>query len=178
MHKLGIKKISHFPLKSTFSLLTESHSLSLILGNKQSCTDTSSHTSNLSIGKGIGVEGFGRGMEQGEEVKKKGGVPLDFEKLFASQDDDDDVEPPLPEVATTIVDDDVEQKQREELQKMRDRELEEAIAKFGRTLKAVGLNLPDGGVKMKANIKRYQDELDRRRLRRLEKVHFLRVAWV
>lgn len=118
-------------------------------------------------------------MEQGEEVKKKGGVPLDFEKLFASQDDDDDdVEPPLPEVATTIVDDDVEQKQREELRKMRDRELEEAIAKFGRTLKAVGLNLPDGGVKMRANIKRYQDELDRRRLRRLEKVHFLRVAWV
>ncbi|KAI8528330.1 hypothetical protein RHMOL_Rhmol12G0141300 [Rhododendron molle] len=137
----------------------------------ESCTDTSSHTSNLSIGKGIGVEGFGRGMEQGEEVKKKGGVPLDFEKLFASQDDDDDdVEPPLPEVATTIVDDDVEQKQREELQKMRDRELEEAIAKFGRTLKAVGLNLPDGGVKMRANIKRYQDELDRRRLRRLEKL--------
>ncbi|XP_058192599.1 ubiquitin-like-specific protease 1D isoform X2 [Rhododendron vialii] len=108
-------------------------------------------------------------MEQGEEVKKKGGVPLDFEKLFASQDDDDDVEPPLPEVATTIVDDDVEQKQREELLKMRDRELEEAIAKFGRTLKAVGLNLPDGGVKMRANINRYQDELDRRRLRRLEK---------
>ncbi|KAG5522241.1 hypothetical protein RHGRI_034430 [Rhododendron griersonianum] len=139
------------------------------MGNKQSCTDTSSHTSNLSIGKGIGVEGFGGGMEQGEEVKKKGGVPLDFEKLFASQDDDDDVEPPLPEVATTIVDDDVEQKQREELRKMRDRELEEAIAKFGRTLKAVGLNLPDGGVKMRANIKRYQDELDRRRLRRLEK---------
>lgn len=117
-------------------------------------------------------------MEQGEEVKKKGGVPLDFEKLFASQDDDDDVEPPLPEVATTIVDDDVEQKQKEELQKMRDRELEDAIAKFGRTLKAVGLNLPDGGVKMRANIKRYEDELDRRRLRRLEKVHFLRVAWV
>ncbi|XP_058203706.1 protein NLP7-like isoform X2 [Rhododendron vialii] len=83
------------------------------------------------------------------------------------QDDDD--EPPLPELATTIVDD-VEQKQREELRKMRDRELEEAIAKFRRTLKAVGPNLPDGGVKMRAGIKRYQDEIDRRRLRRLEKI--------
>ncbi|KAF7114758.1 hypothetical protein RHSIM_RhsimUnG0078000 [Rhododendron simsii] len=82
---------------------------------------------------------------------------------------DDNDEPPLPELATTIVDD-VEQKQREELRKMRDRELEEAIAKFRRTLKAIGPNLPDGGVKMRAGIKRYQDEIDHRRLRRLEKI--------
>ncbi|KAI8569859.1 hypothetical protein RHMOL_Rhmol02G0309800 [Rhododendron molle] len=115
-------------------------------------------------------------------VKMRAGIKryqdeIDRRRLCRLEKDDDEEEPPLPELATTIVNDGVEQKQREELRKMRDRELKDAIAKFRRTLKAVGPNLPDGGVKMRAGIKRYQDEIDHRRLCQLEKVHFFRVAW-
>ncbi|KAH7858556.1 hypothetical protein Vadar_025247 [Vaccinium darrowii] len=102
-----------------------------------------------------------------EEAKRQGPITLDWDKLLPLRDDEP---PPVLVVATTIVDDDMEQSQRDELHKMNDRELEEAIVKLRRTFETVGSKLNDGGAKIRANLQRYQAEIERRKLRRLEKV--------
>ncbi|KAL7261094.1 hypothetical protein ACSBR1_006691 [Camellia fascicularis] len=63
-----------------------------------------------------------------------------------------------------------EQSQREELERKTDGELEMAITRQKRSVETLGPRLVDGGVKLRANLKRLEEERERRKVRRVEKV--------
>ncbi|CAL5338340.1 unnamed protein product [Camellia sinensis] len=63
-----------------------------------------------------------------------------------------------------------EQSQREELERKTDGELEMAITRQKRSVETLGPRLADGGVKLRANLKRLEEERERRKVRRVEKV--------
>ncbi|KAF5945349.1 hypothetical protein HYC85_015577 [Camellia sinensis] len=62
-----------------------------------------------------------------------------------------------------------EQSQREELERKTDGELEMAITRQKRSVETLGPRLADGGVKLRANLKRLEEERERRKVRRVEK---------
>ncbi|KAL6966203.1 Ulp1 peptidase [Sarracenia purpurea var. burkii] len=106
-----------------------------------------------------------------EEEKNKGSIELDCDLLFSRRDD----EPPPPILVVTptipaperkrspptVGDDQQEQSQR--------RNVEEAINRQRRNFETFGLRLWDAGEKLRANRKRLEEEIERRRFRRVEK---------
>ncbi|XP_052173538.1 ubiquitin-like-specific protease 1D isoform X2 [Diospyros lotus] len=107
-----------------------------------------------------------------EQKKKKGPIDLNWDVLLPNRDE----EPPQLIVIATDKEqsppppmDGGEQDQwkREELARKTDADLEESINRQRRHVET--LRLPDGGAKLRAQLKRFEEERESRRLRRLQK---------
>lgn len=113
-------------------------------------------------------------MEEGGA--KKLPLVLDWEKLLPSHDDG--VPPPLLVVIpnsqppkSSPMDSDQSHSQREEgFDLLSDHDLNESIRSKRRTLETMAPKLHDKGQKIRATLKRLEDEMERRKLRRLNKV--------
>ncbi|KAL6983680.1 hypothetical protein U1Q18_017058 [Sarracenia purpurea var. burkii] len=113
-----------------------------------------------------------------KEEKKKGSIELDWDLLLPRRDDEP---PPILVVTPTITapetkrspptmgDDQQEQSQRDDFSLMTDIDLEEAINRQRRTVETLGPRLRDQGEKLRVNLKRLEDEIERRKFRRVEK---------
>ncbi|KAM3706410.1 hypothetical protein ACJW31_03G150400 [Castanea mollissima] len=114
-----------------------------------------------------------------EDRAKKRPLELDWEKLLpnSSQNDDDDDDAP-PELivksstttttATTMGSGD---ERHEDFEKWNDRMLEEQIERKRRTCETMGPRMPDKGEKLRLTLKRLEDERERRKLARPQKLN-------
>ncbi|CAL5418949.1 unnamed protein product [Camellia sinensis] len=111
-----------------------------------------------------------------EEKKMKGGpIDLDWDLLLPRGNDD---EPPPVLVVTAAArnqsppppmgGDQEELSQRDELFQKSDRELEDAITRLRNSIETIGPKLPDKGEKLRASLKRLEDEKEHRKLCRVE----------
>lgn len=114
-----------------------------------------------------------------EEGAKKTELVLDWEELLPSQDDDPpDVLIVKPTTTTTqpLTQSAMGSAQRlhserdEGFDRVSDHELNELIRRKRRTLETMSSRLNDGGEKVRTALKRLEDEMERRKLRRVDKV--------
>ncbi|KAM3754212.1 hypothetical protein ACB098_03G149700 [Castanea mollissima] len=117
-----------------------------------------------------------------EDRAKKRPLELDWEKLLpnSSQNDDDDDDDAPPELivksstttttttATTMGSGD---ERHEDFEKWNDRMLEEQIERKRRTCETMGPRMPDKGEKLRLTLKRLEDERERRKLARPQKLN-------
>lgn len=115
-----------------------------------------------------------------EEGAKKTPLILDWEKLLP----EDDVPPAVlivkPTTTTTQPSKQsamgsaqrLNSQRDESFDPLSDHELNELFRRKRSTLETVGRNLPDGGEKVRNALMRLKDEMERRKLRRVEKVLF------
>ncbi|KAK1437822.1 hypothetical protein QVD17_03620 [Tagetes erecta] len=109
--------------------------------------------------------------------KRKKPSTLDQQHLTPTTSADDDRPPELYTTSDNKPDDvgsgvDSQENQTEvdyELMAKSDREIEESIARIRRNMKLITSKLPDGGEKFKANLRRHEYELERRKKLQLEK---------
>jgi ubiquitin-like-specific protease 1C/D len=119
-----------------------------------------------------------------EEGTERTELVLDWEKLLPSEDDD----PPVvlivkPTTTTTTTTQPSKQSamgsaqrlnsQRDEgFDLLSDHELNDSIRSKRCTLETMALRLPDRGEKVRATLTRLEEEMERRKLRRVDKVFF------
>ncbi|KAL4639113.1 hypothetical protein ACB092_03G195000 [Castanea dentata] len=115
-----------------------------------------------------------------EDRAKKRPLELDWEKLLPNSsqnydDDDDDAPPELivkssttTTTATTMGSGD---ERYEDFEKWSDRMLEEQIERKRRTCETMGPRMPDKGEKLRLTLKRLEDERERRKLARPQKLN-------
>ncbi|KAK9052099.1 hypothetical protein SSX86_028727 [Deinandra increscens subsp. villosa] len=111
-------------------------------------------------------------------IKRKNPSPLDSEHLEPTAPCAGDRPPELevapkeqPDEAASGVDSQENNKTEDlELMVKSDREIEETVTRINRNLQLMGARLPDGGEKLKANLRRHEIELQRRKNLQLEKV--------
>lgn len=114
-----------------------------------------------------------------EEGAKKSALVLDWDKLLSSQDED--VPPPVLIVKPTMTtetpkesemgnDQSHSQERDERFELLSDHELKESIRSKRRTLEATGSKLPDKGEKLRAALKLLDEEMEWRKLRRVDRV--------
>ncbi|PSS28632.1 Ubiquitin-like-specific protease [Actinidia chinensis var. chinensis] len=109
--------------------------------------------------------------------KKTGCTDLDWDKLLPRQDD----EPPKVLVVTTATVDDrkqspppeggdqQDQSQRDDILRMSDKRIEEAIIRQRHSIETLSLKLGDKGAKLRAYLMRLEEEMERRKQHRLQK---------
>lgn len=116
-----------------------------------------------------------------EDRAKKRPLDLDWEKLLPNSsqngDDDDDAPPELivkssttatATAASTMGSGD---ERHEDFEKWSDRMLEEQIERKRRTCETMGPRMPDKGEKLRLTLKRFEDERERRKLARPQKLN-------
>ncbi|KAI3824898.1 hypothetical protein L1987_06371 [Smallanthus sonchifolius] len=96
-------------------------------------------------------------------IKRK--PPLDWDHLLPTDSDDDRP----PELVVKSDHEITENQMIDELMMKSDREITETIARFSKTLQSLGDRLPDKGEKVKANLRRHEQELERRKKLQSEK---------
>ncbi|KAI3812110.1 hypothetical protein L1987_16815 [Smallanthus sonchifolius] len=105
-------------------------------------------------------------------IKRKKPSALDSEQLRPTASCDDDRPPESkkkPDDVGSGIDSQENKMEDLELMAKSDREITESIARIKRSLISIGGRLPDGGEKFKANLRRHEDELERRKKLQLEK---------
>jgi hypothetical protein len=115
-----------------------------------------------------------------EEGAKKTTLVLDWEKLLPEDDDPPAVLVVKPTTATTQPPKQSEMGSAQQLNSQRDEffntlsdhDLNESIQRKRRTLESVGWKLPDRGEKARTALMQLEDEMERRKLSRVEKVFF------
>ncbi|KAL3501198.1 hypothetical protein ACH5RR_035647 [Cinchona calisaya] len=112
----------------------------------------------------------------GEGRKRKGPIELDWEKLLGKEEESPELvvvaaaagkSPQSPE--TEWMDGEDHTDQLYELRTLSNKSLQETVARMKRQFPSLSANLKDRGDKYKVNLKRHEDELERRRLLRLQK---------
>ncbi|KAK4598131.1 hypothetical protein RGQ29_015571 [Quercus rubra] len=111
-----------------------------------------------------------------EDRAKKRPLDLDWEKLLpnsSQNDDDDDDAPPelIVKSSTTTATMGSGDERHEDLEKWSDRMLEEHIERKRRTCETMGPRMPDKGEKLRLTLKRFEDERERRKLARPQKLN-------
>ncbi|KAL0004188.1 hypothetical protein SO802_011749 [Lithocarpus litseifolius] len=111
-----------------------------------------------------------------EDRTKKRPLDLDWEKLLpnSSQNDDDDDAPPeliVKSSTTTTATMGSGDERHEDFEKWSDRTLEEQIERKRRTCETMGPRMPDKGEKLRLTLKRLEDERERRKLARPQKLN-------
>nr|GEU51793.1 peptidase C48, SUMO/sentrin/Ubl1 [Tanacetum cinerariifolium] len=101
-------------------------------------------------------------------TKRKGPTPLtfDWDKINPTEDGDDRPPELIITKSNKKPKESFENSCQAEVMRKSDRELSETIARMKNTIKLCG-KLSDGGEKFRANLKRHEDELERRRERQL-----------
>ena len=118
-----------------------------------------------------------------EDRAKKRPLDLDWEKLLpnsSQNDDDDDDAPPelIVKSSTTTATMGSGDERHEDLEKWSDRMLEEHIERKRRTCETMGPRMPDKGEKLRLTLKRFEDERERRKLARPQKLNSSSYAYV
>ncbi|XP_075658268.1 ubiquitin-like-specific protease 1D isoform X6 [Castanea sativa] len=110
-----------------------------------------------------------------EDRAKKRPLELDWEKLLPNSSQNDDAPPELivkssttTTTATTMGSGD---ERHEDFEKWGDRMLEEQIERKRRTCETMGPRMPDKGEKLRLTLKRLEDERERRKLARPQKLN-------
>ncbi|KAD3642140.1 hypothetical protein E3N88_31364 [Mikania micrantha] len=110
------------------------------------------------------------------KIKRKKPSPDDCQQLNPTVSCDDDRRPELEATSNKKSDDvgsgiDSQECTTEDLELMgkSDREIAESIARIKKNFQSVGARLPDGGEKLKANLRRLEREFERRKTAQLEK---------
>ncbi|KAG8366143.1 hypothetical protein BUALT_Bualt17G0045300 [Buddleja alternifolia] len=114
-------------------------------------------------------------MEGGGERKRKAPLELDWDKLLPAGQNDDEPPPVVvieaaaaekskPQEEAMLVDGEEDSPKDEFLTNLSEKDLIDKIARLKRSSPLVTSKLPDGGVKLRASLKRHEAELERRKL--------------